>query len=64
MKKIFIKFIIGFIVVFIVIQTFFLRIHSLPTSSMEPTYKIDSVIIAALFEYGISILSRKHLLSC
>ena len=53
MKKIFIKFILGIIIVFIVAQVFFLRIYFAPTSSIEPTCKIDSVIVATLFDYGI-----------
>ena len=53
MKKFFIKFILGIIAVFILIQMFFLRIYFIPTSSMEPTYKINSVIVATLFDYGI-----------
>ena len=53
MKKFFIKFILGIIAVFILIQIFLLRIYFVPTSSMEPTYKINSVIVATLFDYGI-----------
>ena len=53
MKIFFIKFTLSIIVVFIVTQVFFLRIYLVPTSSMEPTYKIDSVIVATLFDYGI-----------
>ena len=67
MKKFFIKFILGIIAVFILIQIFLLRIYFVPTSSMEPTYKINSVIVATLFDYGILnphiALSRKRLLS-
>ena len=58
MKKFFIKFILGIIAVFILVQIFFLRIYFVSTSSMEPTYKINSVIVATLFDYG-----RKRLLS-
>ena len=53
MKKFFIKFILGIIALFIVMQVFFLRIYFVPTRSMEPTYKIDSVIVATLFDYGV-----------
>ena len=53
MKIFFINFTLSIIVVFIVTQVFFLRIYFVPTKSMEPTYKIDSVIVATLFDYGI-----------
>ena len=53
MKIFFINFTLSIIVVFIVTQVFFLRIYFAPTSSMEPTYKIDSAIVATLFDYGI-----------
>ena len=53
MKMFYTKITLAVVAALSVIHLFIFRIYFIPTMSMESTYKIDSIIGATLFDYGI-----------